>query len=65
VFHDKFETNSSGHYMILGNIYDLKPVYENDNIEFNNGDESWNIPVYELIDNIIGYTTEGTIPEYV
>ena len=61
---EKFETNSSGPYMILGQIYNIKPVYENDDISFESKDNVWDIPVYELIDNIIGYTSEATMIPY-
>lgn len=61
---DKFETNSSGSYMILGQIYEIKHAYKNEQIINESDNNTWDIPVYQLVDNIIGYTTENIVDTY-
>lgn len=64
IFNQKYEPNPDGNYIILGQVCDFKPTYVNDDHIFENDGQVWNIPVYELIDNIIGYTTRENIILY-
>lgn len=71
IYKQKYELNQNGQYMILGQLCDLKPTFAGDDNsddfqenDIENADQTWNIPVYELIDNIIGYTTKETVPTY-
>ena len=57
-FIEKYELNPDSKYVMLGNTYDVYPIYENSDNSFEPiGEISWDIPVYQLIDNIVGYTT--------
>lgn len=65
-FINKYELNPDGYYMILGQPSALKPIYANEGDSFEDSDAAnkYDIPVYELVDNIIGYTTAENIPLY-
>lgn len=54
------ETQAQGSYIILGKQYNGK----NDNIVYDKTSADVEIPVYELIDNILGYTSRDNLQMY-
>lgn len=54
------ETQTQGSYIILGKQYNGK----NDNIVYDRTSADVEIPVYELIDNILGYTSRDNLQIY-
>ena len=54
------ETQSQGDYIILGKQYNGK----NEDIVYNKTSADVEIPVYELIDNILGYTSRDNLQIY-
>ena len=62
---NKYEQNADGTYLIFGTPYNLKEGIDAPALYIpGKNDPSYDIPVYELVNNIIGYTTAEDLSSY-
>ena len=62
---NKYEQNADGTYLIFGTPYNLKEGIDAPELDIpGKNDPSYDIPVYELVNNIIGYTTAEDLSSY-